>query len=213
MGHPRIPFPNSFSEAWGQTGRNRVAWALMLGGMNRGTSRCHRIVVRVLCGPKDLGIRRQRQWRRPNAQVLRWESSAPRLTPRPQDDRQLGGMNWGTSRLSPGSSPGPLSPGSLSGRWTVARLPSQATTFVFDSRSLFVPVTMQTKSRSPFDSPSLTLSVRPGQALDFARDDNGWGGLNLHGQNPHSNFAKSAKLEWGTLGFLYVGARCGLGCQ
>jgi hypothetical protein len=29
-------------------------------------------------------------------------------------------------------------------------------------------------------------------------EDRGWGGLKLQGQNTHSNFAKGAKLEWGT---------------
>jgi hypothetical protein len=37
------------------------------------------------------------------------------------------------------------------------------------------------------------------QAPDFARDDSGWGVLNLQDGNPHPNFAKGAKLEWGTL--------------
>jgi hypothetical protein len=31
-----------------------------------------------------------------------------------------------------------------------------------------------------------------------ARNDNGWGVLNLLGQSRHPNFAKGAKLEWGT---------------
>ena len=44
---------------------------------------------------------------------------------------------------------------------------------------LFVSVTMQGNTRSPFDSPLSALGVRSGQALDFARDDMGWGGLNL----------------------------------
>ena len=36
---------------------------------------------------------------------------------------------------------------------------------------LFVSVTMQGNTRSPFDSPLSALGVRSGQALDFARDD------------------------------------------
>jgi len=81
--------------------------------------------------------------------------------------------------------------------------------FAFDARSLFVPVTMQRNSRSAFDSPSLALGVRSGQALDFAQDDNGWGVLNLQGQNPHPNFAKNAKLGWGTLaGWAWFGRWC-----
>jgi hypothetical protein len=49
-----------------------------------------------------------------------------------------------------------------------------------------------------------SLTTRP------PRDDRGWGGLKLRGQNTHSNFAKGAKLEWGTRGcFLPSFARLG----
>jgi hypothetical protein len=60
--------------------------------------------------------------------------------------------------------------------------PTAVNASAFDARSLLLPVTMQATTRS----------------LDFARDDSGWGGLKLRGQNTHSNFAKGAKLEWGT---------------
>ena len=44
--------------------------------------------------------------------------------------------------------------------------------------------------------------VPPLRSLRFASVGmTGLGGLNLQGQNPHPNFAKSAKLEWGTLCF------------
>ena len=45
-----------------------------------------------------------------------------------------------------------------------------------------MPVAMQASTRS----------------LDFARDDRGWGGLKVRGQNPHSDFAKGAKSGWGS---------------
>jgi len=64
-----------------------------------------------------------------------------------------------------------------------------------------VPVTTQTNSRSP--SASLKASAKAGQALEFARDDNGGKVQNLQGQHPHPNFAKNAKLGWGTLGFIF----------
>ncbi len=60
-----------------------------------------------------------------------------------------------------------------------APLASRTTLFAFDARSLLGPVTMQTNTSSRFDSPSSALGVRSGQALDFARDDSGWGVLNL----------------------------------